>query len=66
VRGSKRRQGGGVDMRKVLLVFALFSCIGTMLLLYTRISMGPALAAAVMDERRDHIVESETLTLGRD
>jgi hypothetical protein len=50
----------------VLLMFALASCIATMVLLYMRLSLGPALTSGVMDEQRDHLLNSETLTMGID
>mmetsp|Transcript_28657 Transcript_28657/g.39580 ORF Transcript_28657/g.39580 Transcript_28657/m.39580 type:complete len:256 (+) Transcript_28657:222-989(+) len=62
---TKRRQKNSpLDPRKVLLIFALASCMATMLLLYTRLSVGPALASSVMDDKRDHIFSSETLNMG--
>uniref|UniRef100_A0A7S0WHG1 Uncharacterized protein n=1 Tax=Pyramimonas obovata TaxID=1411642 RepID=A0A7S0WHG1_9CHLO len=61
---KRRRKGGALDPRKVLLMFALASCMATMILLYSRLSIGPALASGVMDENRDHLLSSETLNLG--
>mmetsp|Transcript_6843 Transcript_6843/g.12767 ORF Transcript_6843/g.12767 Transcript_6843/m.12767 type:complete len:263 (+) Transcript_6843:313-1101(+) len=65
-RGSSKRRrkvSNPLDPRKLLLLFALASCMATMFLLYSRISTGPALGSAVL-ETRDHVYSSETLNLG--
>jgi hypothetical protein len=62
-RGRKPR-ADGCDPRKLLLLFALMSCMATMMLLYSRISMGPALSSFNVLEPKDHLVSSETLHLG--
>lgn len=64
--GTKRRRKGNnpLDPRKLLLGFALISCIATMILLYSRISAGLPLESTLSPGEHDHLLKSETLTLG--
>ena len=62
--GRGRRKDGGCDPRKLLLLFALMSCMATMLLLYSRISVGPPLSSSSLLLPKDHVLSSETLHLG--
>ena len=61
---KRRRKNNALDPRKLLLVFALVSCIATMMLLYSRISTGLPLESNLSPGEHDHLLKSETLTLG--